>query len=255
MNAIKIKSATIPGKSPFSSLGAQNPWEVTRRVIASYQTALGGEDAANQAFKIFNAPPEDLDPNEREILGDFRGPSLSVGDIVEVHPPTDSKEKAMAFLCESMGWDSKEINPDSTLSKTPETEMPKVEFLGEECTVDISLYQSPKAPAISLWCAEGPMGRATINIPEVELDHAGTQILVKNYGENAPTGHDTMAKALEKAGVGIPVSRLEVGPHGAEVILMKVTHPAILKKIKEALSLCPKAPRKKPSAGPEEPSL
>lgn len=73
----------------------------------SYSTALEGEAAAEECFHITNAPEECLTDNQKEILteADFKGPALSVGDIVKVQPLTKPNEY---FLCKSYGWEKYE---------------------------------------------------------------------------------------------------------------------------------------------------
>jgi hypothetical protein len=90
-------------------------WNLERNLKKEYKTDLVGIDAAEQAFKIFNK--ENLTQKEREILGDYNAPSLSVGDVVEVHPLLDHKEKSTAmamkkptaYLCDSFGWKERPI--------------------------------------------------------------------------------------------------------------------------------------------------
>ena len=77
-------------------------WGLPRLYRATYTTPLAGEDAAEQAFHIFNAPREYLDGYELEILKASSGPSLSVGDIVVV---VDDAE----YLCGSSGWEKRPV--------------------------------------------------------------------------------------------------------------------------------------------------
>ena len=71
-------------------------WSLPRRHTYTYLTEAKGSDAAEQAFHIFNAPESMLEEWQRYIQQGFSGPSLSVGDIVEVN--------GEEYLCCSVGW-------------------------------------------------------------------------------------------------------------------------------------------------------
>ena len=71
-------------------------WSLPRRHTYTYLTEAKGSDAAEQAFHIFNAPESMLEEWQQYIARGYSGPSLSVGDIVEV----DGEE----YLCCSLGW-------------------------------------------------------------------------------------------------------------------------------------------------------
>jgi len=90
-------------------------------------------------------------------------------------------------------------------------------FAGENCTIQWGKYPNGRV-AIQLMCADGPMARATVNIPEYEPDF--DEVLIKDYSEN-----EGMLDALVKAGivkdtgkrafsgyVTIPVCKLLVQP-------------------------------------------
>lgn len=76
--------------------GLTSDWNLPRKFAIAYTTPLNGEDAAEQAFFILNAPTDYLNEYEQQIAANYKGHSLSVGDIVEV----DGKE----FLCSGIGW-------------------------------------------------------------------------------------------------------------------------------------------------------
>jgi len=76
-----------------------------KKKVFSYTSTLSGESAANEAFKIFNAPVEVLSYKERILNNSYRKNkirSFSVGDVVQVN---DSY-----FYCDSFGWE--EITKD-----------------------------------------------------------------------------------------------------------------------------------------------
>jgi hypothetical protein len=66
-------------------------------------------------------------------------------------------------------------------------------FAGEHCTIEWAKYDNGRV-AIQLWCSEGPMARATVNVPEYEPDF--DEVLVKDYSEN-----EGMLKALIDSGI------------------------------------------------------
>ena len=80
--------------------GAKNffeaDWDLPRKHVYTYLTDAKGSDAAEQAFHIFNAPEEMLQEWQKFVAQGYKGPSLSVGDIVEV----DGED----YLCCSLGW-------------------------------------------------------------------------------------------------------------------------------------------------------
>ena len=60
-------------------------WGIVRNVSHIYRTPLlSPESILSQAFKITNAPEELLEEVEKDMIRGYRGPSLSVGDMVEV---------------------------------------------------------------------------------------------------------------------------------------------------------------------------
>lgn len=71
---------------------------------AQYQDdGQDNEEICDHAFRIFNAPEEILDKNEKEILGSYHRnfPSLSVGDFVQI---TDKNGVSENFECAGAGW-------------------------------------------------------------------------------------------------------------------------------------------------------
>ena len=70
----------------------------------------------------------------------------------------------------------------------------KVMFAGEECTIKWYRYTHGGSIAMQLWCSEGPMCRATVNIPNLRL--APDEVVIKDYSEN-----HGVQEALIKAGI------------------------------------------------------
>ena len=71
-------------------------WSLPRKHVYTYLTEAEGYGAAEEAFHIFNAPEEMLEEWQQYIAKAYSGPSLSVGDIVEVNDEE--------YLCCSLGW-------------------------------------------------------------------------------------------------------------------------------------------------------
>ena len=86
-------------------------WHIDRQDGFTYVSDLDGKDAAEEAFHLTNAPTECLDEKQQYILqlADFKGPSLSVGDIVRVAPYIKpSSTSPEYYLCKSFGWEKYE---------------------------------------------------------------------------------------------------------------------------------------------------
>ena len=89
----------------WHSLGNRDKdgWDKDRKLAFSYEveSELDPEGLAEQAFHITNAPTEFIPEELRFVREQYRGPSLSVGDVVVV----DGKE----FLCAGCGWETREL--------------------------------------------------------------------------------------------------------------------------------------------------
>lgn len=91
-------------------------WNAGQRASFVFLSEKSGEAAAEEAFVLLNSPEYD----GSRLTAGYQGPSLSVGDIVEVRPTgteTPAK-KPECFLCEPSGWNKKEGTLD-TLGATP----------------------------------------------------------------------------------------------------------------------------------------
>ena len=82
-------------------------WYVDRETGMSYYTNLAGEEAAEEAFHLTNAPEECLEEDQKRLLKrlEFRGPSLSTGDIVRIESTIRGSALAEYYLCKSRGWE------------------------------------------------------------------------------------------------------------------------------------------------------
>lgn len=74
-------------------------WDLPRNHRCTYLTEAKGLNAAEQAFHMFNAPMDWLEEWQQYIAQNYSGPSLSVGDIVQVD--------AVEYLCSSRGWQTR----------------------------------------------------------------------------------------------------------------------------------------------------
>ena len=74
-------------------------WSLPRKHVYTYLTEAEGYGAAEEAFHIFNAPESMLEEWQQYISKGYSGPSLSVGDIVEVN--------GEEYLCGSVGWEKR----------------------------------------------------------------------------------------------------------------------------------------------------
>ena len=82
--------------------------------------------------------------------------------------------------------------------------MNKVMFMGEDCTVQWQYYPNSRI-AIKLFCNQGSMGIATVNMPKYPL--GDSQVIIKDWSENKG-----VLGAL--VGAGIVRDTGEVAPSG-----------------------------------------
>lgn len=98
-----------------SSFKERDDWFADRYEALSYQSFQDGENAAEEAFHLTNAPEECLEESQIALLKslDFKGPSLSVGDIVKVEPFVRGfgSKQPQYFLCKPYGWEKYEKDP------------------------------------------------------------------------------------------------------------------------------------------------
>lgn len=106
-----VKSIVIIYRLPWSTdhHKIREDWFQERQEIFHYGSELEGEKAAEEAFHITNAPDECLTDDQKAIIAmnEFKGPSMSVGDVVRVKP---SKPDVLPdyYLCKSFGWEKYE---------------------------------------------------------------------------------------------------------------------------------------------------
>ena len=81
-----------------------------RKFAFWYWTTKTGEDAAQEAFHISNAPDELLSPREKDIKLRWKGRSLSVGDTVLVRPKSYGSYQDKSYLCCGSGWKELKLN-------------------------------------------------------------------------------------------------------------------------------------------------
>jgi hypothetical protein len=90
------------------SLKKREDWFQYREGTISYDSTLEGEKAAEEAFELTNAPLECLSESQQELYKtlNFKGRSLSVGDVVRVDPLIPWGPKCPEYyLCKSFGWE------------------------------------------------------------------------------------------------------------------------------------------------------
>ena len=106
-----MKSKITIYRLPFGSCRVEDRenWHNTRVEGMTYISSFEGEAAAEECYHLTNAPSELLSEEQQSILNEqhFKGPSLSVGDIVRVQPLTNHNQY---FLCKSFGWEKYEGN-------------------------------------------------------------------------------------------------------------------------------------------------
>ena len=111
-----IKSTVAIYKLPWSKdyHNVREDWFIDRQEVFLFHSERDGEAAAEEAFHLTNAPEEILTEDQKAILAqnEFKGPSLSVGDIVKVTSyPRIPSEMPDYYLCKSFGWEKFTGNP------------------------------------------------------------------------------------------------------------------------------------------------
>lgn len=81
-------------------------WDLQRKPTLEYHTKTEPDKAAEEAFGLLNMPTELLSKEDLIKTKGFRGPSLSIGDVVQ----TEKEGKILLFLCTGNGWEKKEID-------------------------------------------------------------------------------------------------------------------------------------------------
>jgi len=97
-------------RAPWNSVAHfedRENWFVVREPGFSYKSKHAGEEAAEEAFHLTNAPDECLEEDQKQLLKEqnFKGPSLSVGDVVRVEPVVRGFKLPEYYLCKSFGWE------------------------------------------------------------------------------------------------------------------------------------------------------
>lgn len=101
----------LRGENYLNYFHDRENWYQYRTSGFMYTTQLDGEAAAEEAFHLTNAPNDCLTDAQKELLAEknFKGPSLSVGDIVRIESVV-TRRMPSYYLCKSFGWE--EYNGD-----------------------------------------------------------------------------------------------------------------------------------------------
>ena len=111
-----IKTTVAIYKLPWSNdyLNVRDDWYIDRQEVFLFHSEQTGEQAAEEAFHLTTAPEEILTEDQKATLAmnDFKGPSLSVGDVVKITSyPRDPSKLPDYYLCKSFGWEKFTGNP------------------------------------------------------------------------------------------------------------------------------------------------
>lgn len=100
-----------------SYFSVRENWFVNRESGMSYSSSLEGEEAAEEAYHLTNAPEELLSEDQKRLLNrlEFKGRSLSTGDVVKVEPVVRGSSFPEYYLCKSHGWEKYEGDTISLL--------------------------------------------------------------------------------------------------------------------------------------------
>jgi hypothetical protein len=225
----------------------QAEWDLPRRKTLEYTSELSGGEAAEDAFRKLNIPPEELTPEEQKLVKAFQGPSLSVGDIVEVQTATEKTQ----LLCAPSGWLSRTLEIPTPEKETPNEESPNEEIPtfsahGETLQIEVHLYRSGQV-ALQLVCEDGsPYANPSVNLPEEEP--APNEVFIKDYSEN-----EGIADTLIQQGIGKKTGEIHLPPYGAQVAIVEITHPKLLENLQKLREKATEKTQKKPTQ--EGPSL
>lgn len=99
--------------------------------------------------------------------------------------------------------------------------MKTIQFLDEECSIKVDHYRASKNPAIFLFSNSGPVGTASVDLPDYNLKRG--EILIKDYSEN-----QGVAQAIQNAGLAQEIARTRAGHAVNGVSVMKITDPELL---------------------------
>jgi len=72
-----------------------------REVVFEYYSNLYEEAAAEEAFVITNAPDECLTQEQLQMREGYKGPCVSVGDMIEVVSDEGTTDR---YICDHSGW-------------------------------------------------------------------------------------------------------------------------------------------------------
>ena len=106
MKKSRITIYKLPWGNSF--LEDRENWFQDREEGLSYDSQLSGEEAAEEAFHLTNAPEDYLEEDQKRLLQrlEFKGPSLSVGDVVRVDSYIKKHSTpASYYICKSFGWE------------------------------------------------------------------------------------------------------------------------------------------------------
>lgn len=112
MKQTKVTAFHLPWTTDYHKI--RDDWFKDRSEHISFDCELEGEAAAELAFHLTNAPEEMLEEDQKHLMKrlEFRGPSLSVGDIIRVAPYLQNSNSKLPdyYLCKSSGWEKFEGN-------------------------------------------------------------------------------------------------------------------------------------------------
>lgn len=234
MNTVRIYSQNKKESLPSAeSCWLTADWKLPRKLTLTYQTKLDGEDAAEEAFTILNAPPRCLTPEQKVLQATFASHSLSVGDVVEVSGPSCPSSKE--FLCAPSGWIT-----------SPSNEKNNLLLGGEKKTIDVHLYKNGQT-ALSLTSEDGqPYAVISLCLPNETAQK--NEVFLKNYSEGRG-----IPDLLIQAGLGIKTGSFSLNDFGSEVVVMEITDGETLEKLEKlhALQLKKDTPQKRAYSCPQ----
>lgn len=98
-------------------------WSLIRKPLLEYKTKLSADKAPKEAFNLTNMPMEFVPESDLPKLKGFRGPSLSIGDMVQ----TQENGKCAQHLVTPSGFERQDVkNPLPGIPKKQSIDIDKL---------------------------------------------------------------------------------------------------------------------------------
>jgi len=199
--------------SPLKSYLDAPRWDAPRTAAHTYTTLFAKEsrpDAiADEAFRLTNMPPYELDESQSNKVKGYQSTSLSVGDSVLIE---DAKGNSTTLLLDHLGWQSSHkkllLNEEPVLIVPYVSNDLKIGFkiAAEESSKGVPYLRTISSPCKNI--SDAPVGK--------------NKVLIQDSKDGLPFG---ICSALETAGIA-----RKTGRETNELIEMEIISPSLLLK-------------------------